>query len=966
MHRYLLLLLILTCTLTTGSAQRFQYNTYQGESVPFKKVNEVIEDSHGYIWLATDQGLFRFNGQQFEDYNTSLQSRYIKSFALKNRDTLLFSNDNGIFKLFYAEKSVRIAPWLTRSNFENTMGYPTQIYWDTQDRLWVGQLNGSVLLFQKNLNEPVKLNLPNVDKSPKIVFGEDSYGNIWGVVSGKGLFRYQAKQETMVPLRGYEGAEDLWIEDNRLLVAGEGLYDISTGADGRILRSRRKFISNIPFTEISSDGKDKFYLASGMTIFTVDQELKSLNPVYGSNDPHRVEQLPFSDINHLYFSSDSTQKGSNLWVSTNQSLGLLYTSYFKSVIGMAHDNVLALTASGENEVLISKGNVFEVNTLDKSYKLLPGLNRVSAIATHGSKKWFATADGQIIVYDGNNPIKKYDLSGRGGGIFYMQTDHLGEVWFCQAPLDAPIKGIAKITSQGTIREYGETEGFQSRILVADEGGRNELYVAGIGEAGYLFAYDREADQFINKSLSFPFKVSRNFEVHDLAVDKRGLVWMGTTDGLLRYDTERIQRIPLGPYTMKEVRSVCAMPDGTLWLATDTSGLLHLDQDLNYVLFDESSGTPSKIAAYRSMVVDGQNFLWAGTAEGAVYSTIPNPTPMGTPTPEVTVSDPDQAGIYPDAPEFDQDDDIRFLVNAVTFPGEEVQYEHKSYPSGTLPDEVAELSWTIVPESGELRLRNLSAGRYILQVRAQKQGGFAWSAPAEQEFLIRKPWYATFWGILLLVLGTGLFFWYGIRLWIIKKTRQLRTTLSRKEKELSVKEEELSAQMNTLKLQRTELKSAGVTIYLLLRLLRQIPPRATWKEVLPVLCKLVELPTGMDAFELAFESGNDMRHYGFRKGQKKPQKRAEEFNEKDDLTSYVLTNKKPILIHDIDKEAGQYINHKDNKGFHSRIYVPFEQVNGAEAVLCAYGKEKNRFVQRDMTVLQILATFLAVNIIDELR
>ena len=247
----------------------------------------------------------------------------------------------------------------------------------------------------------------------------------------------------MVPLRGYEGAEDLWIEDNRLLVAGEGLYDISTGADGRILRSRRKFISNIPFTEISSDGKDKFYLASGMSIFTVDQELKSLNPVYGSNDPHRVEQLPFSDINHLYFSSDSTQKGSNLWVSTNQSLGLLYTSYFKSVIGMAHDNVLALTASGENEVLISKGNVFEVNTLDKSYKLLPGLNRVSAIATHGSKKWFATADGQIIVYDGNNPIKKYDLSGRGGGIFYMQTDHLGEVWFCQAPLDAPIKGIAK-------------------------------------------------------------------------------------------------------------------------------------------------------------------------------------------------------------------------------------------------------------------------------------------------------------------------------------------------------------------------------------------------------------------------------------------------------------------------------------------------------------------------------------------
>ncbi|MBT8204755.1 MAG: GAF domain-containing protein [Eudoraea sp.] len=966
MHRFLLLFIILSCALTIGSAQRFRYNTYQGESVPFKKVNEVIEDNQGYIWLATDQGLFRFDGQNFEDHNTSLQSRYIKSFVSKHRDTLLFSNDNGIFKLFYAEKSVRIDPWLTRSDIGNKMGYPTQIYWDSLNRLWVGQLNGSVLLFQDQLNNPLQLKVPDVEKSPKIVFGEDTYGNIWVVVSGEGLYRCRAKEGTLERVAGFDGARDLWIQDNRMLVAGEGLYDISMGADGRILRSRRKFVTNKPFTNISADGKGKFYLTSGEAIFTVDSELKSLSAVYGSNDPHRVEQLPFTDINHLYFSSDPMPEGGTLWVSTDESLGLLYTSYFKSVIGMAHDNVLGLAASGEHEVLISKGNVFQVDTRDKSFKLLAGLNRVTAIATNGNSKWFATADGQIMVYNGNTRIKQYDLSSRGGGIFYMQADHLGEVWFCQAPLDAPIKGIAKITAQGTIQEYGETEGFQSRILVLDEGGRNELYVAGIGADGYLFAYDREADRFINKSLPFPFKVSRNFEVHDLAVDKRGLVWMGTTDGLLRYDTERIQRISLGPHTMKEVRSVCAMPDGTLWLATDTSGLLHLDQDLNYVPFDESSGTPSKIAAYRSMVVDGQNYLWAGTAEGAVYSTIQNPTPMSTPTPEISLSGQDLADPDPDALEFGQDDDIRFVVNAVSFPGEEIKYEFKSFPSGAPSEEIEDLPWTVVPASGELRLRNLKAGSYTLQVQAQKPGGFAWSTAAEQEFLIRKPWYATTWGIILLVLGAALFFWYGIRLWIIKKTRQLRTTLIRKEKELIAKEEELTTQMNTLKSQRNELKSAGVTIYLLLRLLRQIPPRANWKEVLPILCKLVELPTGMDAFELAFESGNDMRHYGFQKGQKKPQKRAEEFNEKDDLTSYVLTNKKPILIHDIDKEAGQYINHKDNKGYHSRIYVPFEQVNGAEAVLCAYGKDKNRFVQRDMTVLQILATFLSVNIIDELR
>ena len=967
MSRYLALFICFLGLLHASHAQRFRYLSYQGGDVPFQKVNQVVEDNKGFIWLGTDQGLFRFNGMRFEDFNISLESRYIKSFTRMHQDTLLFSNDSGIFKLFYQDKTPQISPWLTRELEKGQLGYPTQIFWDSQNRLWIGQLNGSVGYCRGEAGNCGMINLPGISKSSAMVFGEDQFGNIWIVVSGSGLYRFVPGENKIIRVPGYDGAQGLWIGGDRLIVAGQGIYDIRVDAHGRILTSKRKFISNTPFTYVTADGAGRFYLVSEPAIFTVDDQLLTLKAVYGSNDPHRVEQLPFSGINHLYFSSDQMQTGGTLWVSTNNSLGLLYTSYFKSVVGMAHDNVLGMAARGEQEVLISQGNVFSVNTQEKSYEQVPDLNRVTAMATFGSKSWFATAEGVIKEYNRGVLDREYNLSKRGGGIFYMKADHRGDVWFCQAPLQVPIKGIAKITRDGNIREYGEDDGFQSRILVADEGGRNELYVAGIGTTGYLFAYDREQDVFVDKSRPFPFKVSRNFEVHDLAVDQRGLVWLATTDGLLRYDTERIQRIPLGPYTLNEVRSVCAMPDGTLWLATDTSGLLHLDQDLNYVLFDEASGTPSKIAAYRSILLDKENRLWTGTAEGIVYSSVLNPRPMRTPKPVVQFLTSDSRGNGSgEFPEYGKDEEVQLQVLTVTYPGEGVRHQYKYFPADLAEEEIQDLEWTDVPVLGELRLGGLNPGQYTLRVRAQKPGGFGWSGASEQRIVIRRSWYTTPWGILLLAIGAGLFFWYGIRLWVIRKTRQLRATLISKEKELHQKEEELSSKMNTLKVQRQELKTAGVTIYLLSRLLRQIPPRATWKEVLPILCKLVELPTGMDAFELAFESGNDMRHYGFRKGQKKPQKRAKEFNEKDDLTSYVLTNKKPLIIYDIEKEAGQYINHRDHKGFHSRIYVPFGQINGAEAVLCAYGKEKNRFVQRDMTVLQILATFLSVNVVDELR
>ena len=42
----------------------------------------------------------------------------------------------------------------------------------------------------------------------------------------------------------------------------------------------------------------------------------------------------------------------------------------------------------------------------------------------------------------------------------------------------------------------------------------------------------EKDVFVNLSLPLDFNVSPNFEVHDLAVDDKGVIWLASTNGLL--------------------------------------------------------------------------------------------------------------------------------------------------------------------------------------------------------------------------------------------------------------------------------------------------------------------------------------------------------------------------------------------------------------------------------------------------
>ena len=954
-----------------GYGQKFQYVIYEGEDYPFKQVNGVAEDIHSYIWLATDQGLFRFDGTNFEDFNTTLESRYIRCVIPINEDEILFSNDTGVHRLFYQDDQVVVEPYLSMNAKAGELEYPKNLLMDANRRLWIGQLDGSVLRYEKDTGTTMSFRLTSQAKTPDILLGQDSFKTVWAFIPKQGLYYFDNEDQRFKEKGSFRDYCHFQVLDDKLLLAGRQLIQLRIGED-QALEDRKVLHANGPeFSYLNIDKSGLIFLASIEGLFSLNIEDDGpLRQIYGSNDPHRVEQLPFSHINQIYFSKDQLRPGGKIWISSDKGLGLLYTGFFGSVSGLPMDNTISLGLSSDNQVLISQGNIFMVDEVDRedSFEEFETEDtRITAITnTRRRHVWLGNSEGMAIRAE-NRSLREFDFSERGGGIFYMFEDSYGYIWFCQAPADTPIVGVAKLNQEGEMEEYGREKGLNSRVLVVDEGGESELYAAGIGTESYLYKYNRELDRFENKSLPFPFKISRNFEVHDISVDARGMVWMATTDGLLKYDTERIQRIDLGSLTKNEIRSVVSMPGGSIWMATATRGMIHLDKQGKYVLFDERSGTPSNIASYRAMLLDNENRLWTGTAEGAVYSVMPYPAPLSTRTPSLNRVQLNAEDLKPDSTlEFSRDDIVDFHFTSISFPGDENQFRYKYYKSDLPIEEIEDISWVQGDQSSRIRVSAPNAGNYILQVCAQKPGGYDWSLPAEVNFMVLRPWYLSWWGIGIIFLLGILIVRSVIRIYSRKRTAQLESLLSTKEKELTAKQELLLSREDEMKHQRDALKSAGVSIYLLHRLLRQIPRRSRWSKVIPVLSKLVELPTGMDAFELAFLANHTVQYLGYKRGSDKIQQREVEFNEKENLTSYVLSHKKPLLIKNNEKEFAQYISQTDNRGYLSRIYIPFEQNKGAEAVLCVYGEDMNRFSRQDLTILQILGTFLSANVTDELK
>ncbi len=959
-----ILFILIAAASAVLQGQNFRYTIYDDDLTPFNKVNQTLQDHKGFLWVASDNGLYRFDGQNFEDFNLSLKSRHIQALVSKGVDTMFFANDSGIFKLFYEDEEVIIKPFIDLG--EGTeIGYADQLFVDSQNNLWFSSSNGTILKAGGAGSNIVKFSLTPAPSIKNIFFGEDQNQTIWAFAPEYGLYHLDSTTGNFVHHPGFDTSRHFYVDKNAIYFVGSKVDKFSIESEHVLKKQWESPTHNPVFKHISKDLTGTFFIASNTSLFAISDAGQIVQKVFGSNDPHRIEELPFQEINHLNFTPDQLRKGGKIWVSTLSGIWLLRTSYFKGVKGMPHDNVFSMASRGNHEMLVSQRNLFQIekNGGNREFKVITEAGRVTGIAHYGNNSYFGTADAQIVVFKERKKQQAYNLNDRGAGIFFMSADSFGDIWFCQAPSDRPLRGVGKLQSNGRLKFYDAKQGLNSRILVVKQGGRSEIYAAGIGVADYLFKYNREADFFESKSLPLPKSVSANFEVHDLSIDSLGVVWMGTTDGLLKYDTETIKRVDLGEFTKNEIRAVHAHENGGVWVATDTDGVIYRYPSGAFVQFGEDSGTPSKIASYRCLSSDKNGTLWLGTAEGAVHSALPDPVPLAMPEPQISGIRINNRHTQSSKLSLSVNDEITFGLTTISYPAKELRFQYKLVDRELSEEAVDFIEWSAPINDSLIHLQNFSPGHYLFLARAQKPGGYNWSEPVVTSFHVRKAWYKTWWGLGIL-LGLGLVvIWSIAQQWSRLNTKRLSTALSQKQHDLDDKQAELTAKSQALASKEGELKTTGANLFMLNRLLAQLPINEPWQKVLPILKKLVELPTGLDSFEIGLLHTNEVRYKGYHRENGHYYESNEEFNEKENLQSYALCANAPLLINDFEADVVQYLGKKPPHIYTSLLILPFKYSKDREAVFCAYAIEKNRFSQRDLTLIQVLVKFLSLTVID---
>lgn len=123
----------------------------------------------------------------------------------------------------------------------------------------------------------------------------------------------------------------------------------------------------------------------------------------------------------------------------------------------------------------------------------------------------------------------------------------------------------------------------------------------------------------------------------LAQDERGLIWIGTTIGLVRYDGYQLRREVVGgkpvagaassapPAGSSFVRVLLSAPGGVLWVGLDGEGLARLDTErqvwTRHVPNPKAAGALTN-GTVRALALDQEGALWVGTTGGGLLRLAP--------------------------------------------------------------------------------------------------------------------------------------------------------------------------------------------------------------------------------------------------------------------------------------------------------------------------------------------------------
>lgn len=825
------LLLLTLCIILFGGntlrleAKKYFFSNYnfchitEEAGLPNNSVTAVMKDSFGYIWVATQDGLARYDGYRFLSYGVKeplyrLKGNYVYTLCEDRQKRLWVGSDAGLdlidlqtglslpaSDLGAVSELSSLFNSFVRSVVQTTDG---NIWVVTDKMLWCLELDSSGVVtafyrMQAEADESVSA-IAEIEGGLCAGVGNCIYRI---VKEGGNKLRKQQLSDAIVPFSDdwrisclQADGDFLWIGSNR------GLFryyrQTKTMKRYRYSSHREGMLSQAYITDmkLTSDGSLVVSTFNGLNVY--DRESDTFSFI------RRVEDSEERGLNSNIIVCLFTD-GQDIWAGTQDGgVNLLYLSRRLEVARLG-DIPWKLSAGRTPQISAvtedKKGNLW-IGTIEGGlYQMNPETEAVQhyAFTPHSSTSILSNnvngilidSDNHLWVYTWGAGISELDLN-KPHSVFRQHSN--GEVpgleddFIMSAVEDSVNKGIWFGATHGLIF-YDKSQERFSRInldvdvnefesvgsLCVDR--KNRLWF-GTSEGLFIidlfsFARSRRHLNYVYLRYKLDDKKSTQVErINSVFQDSRGVIWLGGKGtGLYRViadDMNRFQFKHYGPaegFDEKTVYGVTEDELGNIWIATENGLSRLLVNSGTFIAYGKSDGLLDKGYDANALYFSQQyNRLYCGKDHGLYQVQLRKPAGLmgshGVKVSSVRINE--GSWMYAEKKSLsglEEGDQLELALTSQGYGyGSSVRIRYKS--------EEAE-KWTeLLSENPVITFPSLASGAYKLEIQSMDGEG-KWSERILQlDIQVRPYFYKSWWFLLLLLMSVVclsiLFYRYKVR------------------------------------------------------------------------------------------------------------------------------------------------------------------------------------------------------------
>nr|NYT98823.1 response regulator [Stenotrophomonas sp. SbOxS2] len=777
--RAVTLLMLLLCCLAPAAAQPVppsprQVTVFDG--LPSNTVNRMAEDRYGYLWIATNDGLARYDGRNYRIWRSEdgLRDNRIWSVLVDARNELWIGTENaGLVRMSADRRQLR---FYDRSS-QPLMGSNT--VWSlaaTPDgAIWFGTHEGG--LYRLDSNDRLQRFLPEANNPRSLPAASVPYlatiadGSLW-VGTKHGVARWTGTDFERI---GGDLVPSLLI--NGLTAEPDGSLWISTMAGATVRRPDGRFES-VPWTLPAGDQVLGMMLRDEQGGHWLDTRSGLGRGIDGRYQTVPLYSAIARGLVRPNWTGAYEDREGGIWLaSTNAGLWHLLPRWWQfSVFSRLEDDPSSLRNSyvlGTSPS--SNGGVWTVGSHGALDRFNP---RTGVIEQHrtfvNGMHWLTSVreDRQGRVWVGStDALMRYDPRrgelrrwGRDAGADATMEGNIEAMMTCDGDslwlmLSA---GLQQRDLDGHVRRQLENgqDGLQAGQLNLDVecGPQDRIWLA---SSRGLLQWQPDAQRFQ------PVPGAPATAVYALHVGKDGQVWLSEDGRLSRYlwSQGRLERQAVvgaeQGYPAISATGLVVDAQGVAW-ATSARGLVRVSADGESVrLYGVHDGLPSQEFREHTLIASAAGRMVAGTPAGVVVFDPEQVRPSTRRAPlvieRVEVRRNEQLlDLTHDTPLqiADGDRDLRIVARLLSF-ADSASNTYRYRLAGYDPD------WVEVGPAGERLFSRLPPGAYRLEVQA-RSADHVWSRVQTLEFHVQPPWWRSLSGLLVLasiaLLLTSWFAW----------------------------------------------------------------------------------------------------------------------------------------------------------------------------------------------------------------